>query len=404
MRNPAYHFSVVLTAPCVATHFATCLDRTRYALQKLYMYVCARCFACHRCLTPALPTGLGGSLTVHDLNGSHGFEFINFKRFLRTRWCDGKASHGCTRACVAAPLHGAGGSSSGGSSSSSGSSDRVVVTSTNNGGVGTSDGRSGATTAAAPREEDATVDASLFEYFVLIPDTVRGPFLPNYVRHDAWPDLLTSQLSATVKLVGPSINCHGCDREARRCRTALHSEGHLMATDRVGLRLLTDFWRRPGHKGDAIGHNEMGSTRVLLNAGYNVASLQLYWRGHDFRDSASTSRKCAVLRAHAPVDKGGLVSCAGCYWNSTDLSPLEVLFVHRSISYDKIRRKEQGATPDYTAMQDELARLGGGVGAAGDEAAAAWPARPWVWRGREVRPNGGRGPWQTCKAACPAVA
>ena len=45
MRNPRYHFSIVLTSPC---------------------------------LTPQLPTGLGGALTVHDLNGSQGFEFINF--------------------------------------------------------------------------------------------------------------------------------------------------------------------------------------------------------------------------------------------------------------------------------------------------------------------------------------
>ena len=70
MRNPRYHFAIVLTAPC---------------------------------LTPALPTGLGGALTIHDLNGSHGFEFINFKRFLRTRWCGGlQELHGCTRPCESA--------------------------------------------------------------------------------------------------------------------------------------------------------------------------------------------------------------------------------------------------------------------------------------------------------------
>ena len=316
MRNPRYHFAIVLTAPC---------------------------------LTPALPTGLGGALTIHDLNGSHGFEFINFKRFLRTRWCGGlQELHGCTRPCESA----------GGAS---------------------------------------TVDVGEFDHFVLIPDTVRGPFLPNYVRGDSWPDMLTSLLSDRVKLVGPSINCHGCDQDPRRCRTTLHSEGHLMATDRVGLRLLTNFWKRPAHKGEAIGYNEMGSSKTILDAGYNLGSLQLFWRGHDFQDQRRTSRKCALLRAHARVDKGGLVSCVGCYWNETDLSPLEIMFVHRSVSFDKTRHREVGATRDYTDMEAELARLGPPSVEADQE--SKWPERPWRWPPRPLRGRGSRGP--SCQAACP---
>lgn len=312
MRNPLYHFAIVLTSPC---------------------------------LTPMLPTGLGGALTVHDLNGSHGFEFINFKRFLRTRWCGGmQQQHGCASLCASA-------------------------------------------------EDVSTVDVSLFDYFVLIPDTVRGPFLPNYVRHESWPDLLTSQLSERVKLVGPSINCHGCDREPLACRTRLHSEGHLMATDRVGLRLLTNFWKRPAHKGEAIGYNEMGSSKTILDAGYNLGSLELFWRDHDFQDQGATSRKCALLRSHARVDKGGLVSCVGCYWNDTDLSPLEILFVHRSVHFDKLRRREVGATRDYTDMHTRLAGL---KRPSGRSDVGLWPARPWTWRGKGYR---GRAP--SCNAACP---
>ena len=309
MHNPRYHFSIVLTSPC---------------------------------LTPTLPTGMGGALTVHDLNGSHGFEFINFKRFLRTRWCGGRQQHGCSSQCV----------------------------------DGTAD-------AAAP-----VVDASQFDYFVLIPDTVRGPFLPNYVRSDTWPDLLTGLLTDRIKLVGPSINCHGCDHDIRRCRATLHSEGHLMATDRVGLRVLSNFWRRPAGKAEAIGRNEMGSTKVLLDAGYNLGSLQLLWKGHDFQDAAATQRKCALIRRQAIRDTGGLVSCVGCHWNDTDLSPLEILFVHRSISYDKVRRREVGATRAYTDMQYELSRLNPQIG-------RSWPARSFGMFGQR------RG--AACKAACPTV-
>ena len=128
----------------------------------------------------------------------------------------------------------------------------------------------------------------------------------------------------------------------------------MLATDRVGLQMLTSYWKRPGSKSDDILHNEMGMTKMILDHGYNVASLQLFWRSHDFRDTNRTQRKCAVLRRHALYDTNGLVSCPGCHWNETDLNPLEVLFVHRSLSYDKARGFEVGATRAYSEQRDEL--------------------------------------------------
>ena len=65
-----------------------------------------------------------------------------------------------------------------------------------------------------------------------------------------------------------------------------------MAADRKGMQILTGHWRRPNSKQDDIAHNEMGMTRVLLEKGHNIAALQVFWRGHDFRDVNSTQRKC----------------------------------------------------------------------------------------------------------------
>ena len=42
-------------------------------------------------LSVVLPPVRRGLLSVHDLNGSHGYEFTNFKRFLTSTWCDLKA-------------------------------------------------------------------------------------------------------------------------------------------------------------------------------------------------------------------------------------------------------------------------------------------------------------------------
>ena len=265
------------------------------------------------CVTPRLPTGASSSrLTIHDLHGSQGYELYNFKRFIRLRWCGAAQRAGCSSPC------------------------------------------SNVTTGASKVD----VDPRAFDYFVLIPDTVRGPFLPTYVRTGFWPDLITGLLSPTVKLVGPSINCMGCDLQRRWCRSRLHSESHLLATDRVGLALLMDHWWRPTSKANDIDHNEMGSTRIMLDHAYNIASLQMFWRKHDFRDVNATQRKCAVLRRHSlRPSTNGLASCVGCHWNVTDLNPIEVLFVHRSISYDKIHHREVGATLAYTEMRDALADL-----------------------------------------------
>ena len=71
MRNSKYHFAIVLSAPC---------------------------------MTPALPSGADPAhLTIHDLNGSQGFELFNFKRFLSTRWCGGSdcSGRGCDRSRLA---------------------------------------------------------------------------------------------------------------------------------------------------------------------------------------------------------------------------------------------------------------------------------------------------------------
>ena len=68
------------------------------------------------------------------------------------------------------------------------------------------------------------------------------------------------------------------------CRDQLHVQGYMLAVDRVGLHTLLRHWRVPTGKGDSIMHNEVGATAQFLTAGYNVAVMQRFWRGHDFRD------------------------------------------------------------------------------------------------------------------------
>ena len=235
-------------------------------------------------------------LVVHDLNGSQGYEFINYKRY----FCGDSAP---TYQRCAPPLE--------------------------------------------------------YRHFILLPDTVRGPFTPNYVPASTWPDLLTSQLSDRVKLVGPSVNSMYCHNSLAQCRRGLHVQGFMLATDRIGLHTLLRHWRRPGGKGDSIMHNEVGMTAKIVGAGYNVAVLQRFWRDHDFHDYTLTQRKCRLLTSRAKGGTNGantslgLPACQGCQWGDTDLSPWELLFAHRSIT----ENFQQGPAVAYTDMGDELQRL-----------------------------------------------
>ena len=117
-------------------------------------------------------------------------------------------------------------------------------------------------------------------------------------------------------------------------------------------------WRRPSSKEVAVEVNEVGGPPQLLAAGYNLAALQLFWRGHNFRDLRITQKKCALIASHA---RGwgrtiGWPSCPGCHWGRTDLSPLEIMFVHWSLSPGF----QHGAVHDYSKMQHELTRLEAG--------------------------------------------
>lgn len=236
-----------------------------------------------------------------------------------------------------------------------------------------------------------------FRHFVLLPDTVRGPFLPAYVPHTRWPDLLTSMLTDDVKLVGPSINCWGCATYLGACRYQTHLDGHLLVTDQVGLHLIMRAWHPTTEKTKADAMEVAASVEVR-GAGYNIAALQRFWVGHDFRNSVATQARCrqmrnySVARASARTlrvpyyfDSGG-ASCRGCAWG-IDLAAYEVMFVHHTIS-PGFEDGEAAAYSEMDSVLDELAALAPPPPPAGDATSGAavvadTVARAWLKRAAE---------------------
>ncbi|CAF4827472.1 unnamed protein product [Rotaria sp. Silwood1] len=123
------------------------------------------------------------------------------------------------------------------------------------------------------------INISLYKYFILMNASVRGPFFATYFDDELmwWFTVFTKRLNDEIKLVGSTINCEHKP----------HVQSYLLATDQVGLSILTD--KKNGvlnckkDYGDAVFNGEIGASQLILYANYQIASLQTKYQGWDFR-------------------------------------------------------------------------------------------------------------------------
>jgi hypothetical protein len=105
---------------------------------------------------------------------------------------------------------------------------------------------------------------------------------PSVVQgHMHWTDHLLRKLSDTVKLVGPTINCEGAPYKGDptlHYRKNPHVQSFVVATDQVGMALLLkdrNVFRCYDNIADTIYHSELGTSKVVLDAGYNIDCLMV---------------------------------------------------------------------------------------------------------------------------------
>src|SRR3546814_920005 len=126
-----------------------------------------------------------------------------------------------------------------------------------------------------------------FKTYIFLNASVRGPFMPpslSKVLGNRWDKVLTAALDDNVKIVGMSVNCGGLGGYAHP-----HVQSMLWAVDAVGLAVLQaspafvcdDDWY---DKVAFIRNHEMGMSREILGAGYNLGSLLIDQQDVDFRE------------------------------------------------------------------------------------------------------------------------
>ena len=151
-----------------------------------------------------------------------------------------------------------------------------------------------------------------YAFFVFINSSVRGPFFPRYFQRRPWTQAFTALLTDDVKLVGTTISCE----------ISVHVQSMVLAMDRVGLDTIAaaGALKCPLSLGEAVASYELGSSAAILDAGFNIDSLMIRYRGIDWRHNRD-------LRCNAQQNpqKDGMN-------DGLALDPFEVLFVKAKAS------------------------------------------------------------------------
>lgn len=166
------------------------------------------------------------------------------------------------------------------------------------------------------------VDIRKYKFFFFMNCSVRGPFLPAYVKSLIhWTEPFTRRLSDTVKFVGPTISCEGSPLNGDmrgKWRRNPHVQSYVVATDMVGLQVLIDdgkVFQCHNDRWNTIYHSELGSSAAILKAGYNLDCFMTRYQGVNWRDRRNW-------------DCNQRYSCQGeRFYDGITLDPLEVMFV-----------------------------------------------------------------------------
>eukprot|EP00892_Ulva_mutabilis_P000943 jgi/Ulvmu1/1084/UM105_0043.1 len=140
--------------------------------------------------------------------------------------------------------------------------------------------------------QSGVVSTEGYKYFIFLNSSVRGPFLPPYLRglmH--FTEIMTRHISADVKLVGPTISCGQFEQPGGGGMISNpHVQSFAVATDTVGLDAITrngSVLACYSNLRQTVAYSEFGLSSVLLDAGFNIGCFISKYEGMDWRDRAN---------------------------------------------------------------------------------------------------------------------
>jgi Glycosyl-transferase family 4 len=157
-----------------------------------------------------------------------------------------------------------------------------------------------------------------YQYYIFMNSSIRGPFVPVYVagshtRSARWTQIFANRITQSTKLVGVTLNCpDGVGRKLPHIQTM------IWATDQTGLQLILANNILACHNKEGTLKAEGDISRVMLEAGYNIESLQLKYQGLSWPERFSFENPCTNVSLDVFYGEGG--------YDGMTIHPLEALF------------------------------------------------------------------------------
>lgn len=222
-----------------------------------------------------------------------------------------------------------------------------------------------------------TAKSHTFKHYIFMNSYVRGPFLPNYLMGSMhWSRLFTRMITAEVKLVGPTITCSNPPTVSVN-NTMPYVQFNALATDKIGLDVI--------HKNGSVltchsapwedeYYSQLGASRAILNAGYNLDSFMLRYRGVDWTEPRNWGCNAKLN----PVGE--------FFYDGTTISPFEVVFVAMNtlvVENNWSFARQSSIYQEWLRLQD-LDSL--------DVNVNSWTSNPWPIKHQRIAYMQSRGP------------
>ena len=170
------------------------------------------------------------------------------------------------------------------------------------------------------------VDYKFYDYIFCINDSVRGPFFPHWSTEQNWINIFSSLFDKDIKLVGPTLNYYSGNP---------HINSEFFVLDKIGLDIcikknifsknyITNF-------AQVCDICEIGLSKTILNAGYNIRCLCEAYKGVDFRKYRGNNYKKTTLMAN--YQYGGDPLFTNSYYGR-NINIYEVIFIKANRNID----------------------------------------------------------------------
>ncbi|KAM3420885.1 hypothetical protein BST61_g4120 [Cercospora zeina] len=174
-----------------------------------------------------------------------------------------------------------------------------------------------------------------YKRFMLVNDSVRGPFFPSWAEKTCWSDAYWGKLDETTKLAGMSWNC------ANGANYPPHLQSMILAFTRETLQMhLLPKMKCYQDMEDAVTNGETRIAGMFTEEGHDVYAMEGRFAAH-----AGPTRKNTTAFLEWCVDTpetagrgGDDVLYSGHYEGST-LHPYETIFVKTNRPWDERDRK-----------------------------------------------------------------